>query len=220
MTISNRTIKILAVYRPPYSQTHPVSSSVFFEEFSNLLESIVMCAEVLLISGDFNFHVDDPSDNDAKTFTDLLETFGLLQHVTVPTHLSGHTLDLLISRSSNDINVHLIQSTFFVSDHCFVECNLSFPCPNSVTKELQYRKMKHLNLQAFKADITRSSLCNDPCSDLDDLTKSYMIIRDHIFWKNMHPYRRRSWLSGQEYHGLMKNLNALRLNGENWRKLC
>ena len=51
LTIPNRTIKI-AVYRPPYPQTHPVSSSVFFEEFSNLLESIVMCAEVLLISGD------------------------------------------------------------------------------------------------------------------------------------------------------------------------
>ena len=143
-----------------------------------------MCAEVLLIPGDFNFHVDDPSDNDAKTFTDLLETFGLLQHVTAPTHLSGHTLDLLISRSSYNINVHLIQSTFFVSDHCFVECNLSFPCPNSVTKELQYRKMKHLNLQAFKADITRSSLCNDLCSDLDDLTKSYDYTLSHILEKH------------------------------------
>ena len=47
LTISNRTIKILAVYRPPYSQSHPVSSSVFFKECSNLLESIVMCAEVI-----------------------------------------------------------------------------------------------------------------------------------------------------------------------------
>ena len=85
-----------------------------------------MCAEVLLIFGDFNFHLDDPSDNDAKTFTGLLETFGLSQHVTAPTHSFRHTLDLLISRSSNDINVHLIQSTFFVSDHHFVECNFSF----------------------------------------------------------------------------------------------
>ena len=185
LTISNRTIKVLAVYRPPYSQTHPVSSSVFSEEFSNLLESIVMCAEVLLISGDFNFHLDDLSDNDAKTFTDLLETFGLSQHVTAPTHSSGHTLDLLISRSSNDINVvHLIQCTFFVSDHCFVECNLSFPCPNSLTKELQCRKMKHLNLQAFKADITDSSLCNDPCSDLDDLAKSYDYTLSYILGKH------------------------------------
>ena len=80
-----------------------------------------MCRSIILISGDFNFHLDDPSDNDAKTFTDLLETFGFSQHVTAPTHSSRHTLDLLISRSSNDINIHLIQSTFFLSDHYFVE---------------------------------------------------------------------------------------------------
>ena len=184
LTLLNRTIKTLAVYRPPYSQTHPVSSSVFFEEFSNLLESIVMCTEVLVISGDFNFHLDDPSDTDAKTFTDLLETFGLLQHVTVPTHSSGHTLDLLISRSSNDINIHLVKTTFFLSDHCFVECNLSFPRPNLVTKEIQFRKTNHLNLQAFKADITDSKLCNDPCSNLDDLVKHYDNTLSHILEKH------------------------------------
>ena len=114
----------------------------------------------------------------------MLETFGFSQHVTAPTHSSRHTLDLLISRSSNDINIHLIQSTFFLSDHYFVECSLSLPCPNSVIKELQYRKMKHLNLQAFKADITDSSLCNDPCSDLDDLAQSYDYTLSHILEKH------------------------------------
>ena len=184
--VSNRTIKILAVYRARYSQAHPVSSSVFFEEFPSLLESIVMCTEVLVISGDFDFHLDDPSDNAGKTITDLLETFDLSQHVTTPTHSSGHILDLLILRSisSNDINVLLIQSTFFVRDHCFVECNLSFPCRNSVIKKPHYCKMKHLNLQAFIADITDSSLYNDPCSDLDDLAKSCDYTLSHILEKH------------------------------------
>ena len=112
-----------------------------------------------------------------------------------------------------------MQSTFFVSDHCFVECNLSFPCLNSVAKELQYRKMKHLNLQAFKADITDSSLCIDPCSDLDGLAKSYDYTLSHILEKRA-PIQKKFMLSGQEYHGLMKNLDALRLNGENWTKSC
>ena len=67
-----------------------------------------MCRSIINIQR-LNFHLDDPSDNDAKNFTDLLETFGLSQHVTAPTHLSGHTLDLLISRSSNDINVSGIE---------------------------------------------------------------------------------------------------------------
>ena len=42
-------------------------------------------------------------DSDTKEFMDLLETFSLSKHVSGPTHLSGHTLDLIITRSSDDI---------------------------------------------------------------------------------------------------------------------
>ena len=72
-----------------------------------------MCSEVLLITGDFNFHLDDSLNNDSHKFNELLETFGLLQHVKGPTHTSGHTLDLLISRSTNDIKVCSLRSTSF-----------------------------------------------------------------------------------------------------------
>ena len=41
-----------------------------------------------------------------------------------------------------------------------------------------------MNLQAFKADITDSSLCNDPCSDLDDLAKSYDYTLSHLLEKH------------------------------------
>ena len=92
--LSYRSMRHIIVYRPPYSSLHPVSASVFFDEFSQFLENVVMCPEVLVISGDFNFHLDDLRDNDTKKFKDLLETFSLSQHVSGPTHLSGHTLDL------------------------------------------------------------------------------------------------------------------------------
>jgi hypothetical protein len=51
--VHRRAIKVVAVYRPPYSAADPVSSSVFFDEFSIYLENIVMSAEKLLITGDF-----------------------------------------------------------------------------------------------------------------------------------------------------------------------
>ena len=44
--------------------------------------------------------------------------------------------------------------------------------------------MKHLNLQAFKPDITDSGLCSDPCSDLDELAKSYDYTLSHILEKH------------------------------------
>ena len=62
-----------------------------------------MCPEAFVISGDFNLHLGDFRDIDTKKFEDLLETFNLSQHVSGPTHLSGHTLDLIITRSSDDI---------------------------------------------------------------------------------------------------------------------
>ena len=71
---------------------------MFRDEFSIYLENVVMCPEILVITGDFNFLVDDSTNSDANTFTELLETFGLLQHISLPTHVLGHTLDLLITK--------------------------------------------------------------------------------------------------------------------------
>ena len=58
-----------------------------------------MSAEPLLITGDFNIHVDEPTDSDASRFQDLLSSIGLQQNVDKSTHISGHTLDLMISYS-------------------------------------------------------------------------------------------------------------------------
>lgn len=62
-----------------------------------------LSSEMLLISRDFNIHVDVPTDADGVRFRDLLDSVGLLQHVKQPTHFHGHTLDLLTTRQSDDI---------------------------------------------------------------------------------------------------------------------
>ena len=40
VTIQNHVIKLVAVYRPPSSSTHPQPMSLFFEEFSTYLERL------------------------------------------------------------------------------------------------------------------------------------------------------------------------------------
>ncbi len=47
----------------------------------------------LLLTGDFNIHVDQKDDNFAINFSQLLESHDLVQHVGVSTHVNGHTLD-------------------------------------------------------------------------------------------------------------------------------
>jgi len=88
-------IRLFIIYRPPNSDDHQVPTNVLFTEFSKYLESTVLSEENLLISGYFNIHVDNIHDSDAIKFSDLLESFGLKQHVTGPTHKDGHTLDLI-----------------------------------------------------------------------------------------------------------------------------
>ena len=46
-------LRVVIVYRPPYSVKHPVSTSTFITEFSDYLESLVMSSEPLLILGDW-----------------------------------------------------------------------------------------------------------------------------------------------------------------------
>ena len=80
-----------------------------------------MCPEPLVIAGDFNFHMDLVHSKDAVTFNELLETFGLSQHVSVPTHIFGHILDLIITQSTNDLIFFLLSVLFASQVHVISE---------------------------------------------------------------------------------------------------
>ena len=83
---------------------HKVPISTFFSELADYLESVVLCQEQLLISGDFWMdHLDNAVDTDAIKLIDLLESYGLQQHVTCPTRKHDHTNDLIITRQSDQL---------------------------------------------------------------------------------------------------------------------
>ena len=77
--------------------------SAFFAEFAAYVEIVLLSNEELLIPGDYNIHIDVAGDSDANTLSDFFESVGLRQHVEKHTHVQGHTLDLVISRRSDNI---------------------------------------------------------------------------------------------------------------------
>ena len=87
-------LKLIIIHSPLYSRAHPVHIGTFFDELNDYLESVILCQYSILITGDFNIHVNDLSNVDALRFQDLRESFGLEQHVHGPTHTHGHILDL------------------------------------------------------------------------------------------------------------------------------
>ena len=109
--------------------------------------------------GDFNMHVEDESDFYGMEFCDVLSSFGLVNHVTVPTHELGHTLDLIITRNNNEIALTLPRAGYFISDHCFISTKLGIPRPNLQVKTVSSRKLKDIDMSEFKADI--QNVCSE-----------------------------------------------------------
>ena len=166
-------LRVVIVYRPPYSVKHPVSTSTFITEFSDYLESLVMSSEPLLILGDFNIHMDLPDDTDCRNMCDLLVSMGLKQHVLQPTHERGHTLDLIITRISDNIIAGRPFTGELFSDHFPVFCQLKPERPLVAVKHLQFRKIKSIDRDQFSEAICSSQLCLEPPDDLDTLVNCY-----------------------------------------------
>ena len=166
-------LRVVIVYRPKYSAEHPVTTSVFFHEFSVYLESLVMCNELLLICGDFNIHMDVRSDADTIRLKDLLNFMGLVQHVKGPTHIHGHTLDLIMTRQADDIVDGEPLPVRYFSDHAAVICKLSVAKPPLRIKHAEYRKLKSIDITKLKEDIRNSQLYQDPPNDLNMLLDCY-----------------------------------------------
>ena len=135
----------------------------------------------MLITGDFNVHIDVPDDPDTVKLLDLLESFGLHQHVTVPMHKFGHTLDLIITQQSEHIVNDSPWGNRFISDHSSVVCSLFTAKPDLTVEKVQFRKLNSINLELFRKDLTDSELCcmqskseTTLCSDnLNDIVWSY-----------------------------------------------
>ncbi len=85
------SLALATVYRPPGPYTD------FIKEFADFLSDLLVTVEKALIVGDFNIHVDNTNDALGLALTDLINSFGVKQNVTGPTHRFNHMLDLIIS---------------------------------------------------------------------------------------------------------------------------
>ncbi len=77
-----------------------------------------------LIVGDYNIHDDNTNDALGLAFTDLINSFGVKQNVTEPTHRFNHTLDLIISHGIDLTDIDIVPQSDDVTDHFLVSCML------------------------------------------------------------------------------------------------
>ena len=88
------------VYRPG----HVGTDRIFLEEFGSFVEHFSSKNGKLLIVGNFNYWTDDsPSKPLSTEFVELADLNDFLIHKTSPTHILGHTLDLVLTANVSNI---------------------------------------------------------------------------------------------------------------------
>ena len=144
-------LRVSVVYRPP---THGNDFISFMHDFAEYLDHSVLLRGHLVITGDFNIHLDDAASRECIEFTELLQSFGLVQHVQQPTHKAGHLLDLVITKEDYDMRPSVVVFDQCLSDHYTLSCTLQVrPPAGGTARPIEYRNLKRVNIDAFRDDI-------------------------------------------------------------------
>ena len=169
---ASSTVKLAVIYRPPPSKGNKSTVGLFLSEFQDFLQHHVVTSQNTLILGDFNFHYEDQLDTDASRFRDILSNHSLCQHVSGPTHMDGHTLDLIITKLMNNL-VSKTTVSDFLTDHGAVHCDLHLPKPQPLRQSVQYRNYAAIDKEMLRVDIEASTLCLDPATSAACLLEQY-----------------------------------------------
>jgi hypothetical protein len=151
------------IYRPrtTFAKSRNTSSfSQFIEDFQCFIFSVATLSPPLslshefLITGDFNIHADDPSDNYSQQFLSILSHTNLTQRLSFPTRRHHLTLNLVINIADSSLSPVIIHTLHSPSDHVPVISSLNITTPEpSVLPEYSFRSIKSFNVQSFIRDI-------------------------------------------------------------------
>ena len=167
LMFDNVAINLYIIYRLP-------SSSViqFCNELSLILESdFDLATDKTLFVCDFNIHTDYHQDTDTINFLDTINGFNLQNLVSFPTHVKQLHLDLILD-DPNNLLVHKVEPGMFLSDHCFIHCQLTIIKNPPKTESVTYRKIKAIDLDAFKQDL-ELALSNQHHGNIDEAINFY-----------------------------------------------
>ena len=157
-------VYVAIVYRPQPSKKNGLKLKFFWPQWCDFLSQFSTRAQEFIIVGDLNFHLDDKNNRSTIKFNRILSEFGLIQHVLDPTHVGGHTLDVVISKLNSPVikNVEVKELGFIndngspIKDHLAVTFILKGEKHEPKQQTFKYRKWKAIDCTHFeKAFLSR-----------------------------------------------------------------
>lgn len=167
-----KPIKLTVVYRPG----HPGTDPQFIEDFGIHIEWLQSLPGTFIITGDFNYWIDTPHLKPySREFLELLERYNCSNHVSGPTHIAGHTLDLLITDSSTSClsPVTVFPIDINLSDHAIISFALNLPKVSSLKRVIEFRNYSNINQNAISKWISSKISTFDLSASPEDLVDEY-----------------------------------------------
>lgn len=159
----------VVLYRPGSADV----TNVFFEDLSDILELSATYACPFILLGDINIHTEIVDNANTVKWQLLLQSHGLVQHVTSPTHRAGHTLDVVVTRSDCPlISLQVLPPT--LSDHSLISVNVNLqPGHRQPAPAVRRRKWRSFDFDGFCDSLSQSVLLTKPPDDCISLVECY-----------------------------------------------
>ena len=149
--IGKKTVSIFLVYRPPCFRGNLYTGFKFVEEFGDFLGDKLNNTNIIM--GDFNFNEGYVKKCENLVFQDLLQSFGLIQHVDFPTYQSGHTLDLIITKEDDTICISEPVDKFYISDHSCVHSEIRVNKPQAIRRTIRTRRIRNMEENKINKEL-------------------------------------------------------------------
>ena len=164
--LPSKTIHLGLIYRPPDERVLQ-----YYQELTTYVEQNINTTDDTLLMGDLNIHINDPENQDTIIFEDTIESLGLSNQVSFPTHRLQNTLDTVITTEDSDIISGTHQGSLF-SDHYIIHYTLT-PSKLTELKRICYRKTKDMNIDHLKIKINQALLTNHDYNSSDIIVHNY-----------------------------------------------
>ncbi len=140
-----------------------------------------------------------------------------------PTHKSGHTLDLILTRSSENLLEGVPMQDEYISDHASIIGRLDISKPTFQRREISFRKISSIDSDSICKDISASELCNRDADNVSLTLQKYdstltSILDKHapVQTKVITVRPREKWLTEE----ILIEKRYRRKLEKQWRKTC
>ena len=144
---NNKSLLLISIYRVLF-----VPVTVFLVEIVQLFEYLIAQKDDILLAGDVNIHMETDEVYSNK-FKDILRDFNIKQHVYFPTHIQGHTLDIIGTLGETPVVSHVEPRENDISHHHLIDFQLAVRPEAKEVKQVMCRNLKKIDMERFMKEV-------------------------------------------------------------------